>query len=117
VTTIVSIKAGHDVVYYIGGSATSGCAGAMSYYTAAGEPPAQWTGRAAVRLDLNGAVDAGVIRRPYQDDIAPTGEILAGKRQPKAVREREDAAVEGYLTVHPMPVVLRCPSSGKYSDG
>jgi TrwC relaxase len=73
----------------------------MSYYTAAGEPPGQWAGKAAARLGLTGQVDPGVIERLYQHDIGPGGEVLAGHRQPKAAGQREDAAVSAYLAEHP----------------
>ena len=41
-STNVTLHAGHDVAYFTSGQGRGGCAGAMSYYTAAGEPPGQW---------------------------------------------------------------------------
>jgi hypothetical protein len=41
VTTNVTLHAGHDAAYFTRGQDAGGCAGAMSYYTAAGEPPGQ----------------------------------------------------------------------------
>ena len=41
VTTNVTLHAGHDVAYFTFGQGHGGCAGAMSYYTAVGEPPGQ----------------------------------------------------------------------------
>ena len=73
----------------------------MSYYTAAGEPPGQWAGKAAARLGLTGQVNPGVIERLYQHNIGPGGEVLAGHRQPKAAGQREDTAVSAYLAEHP----------------
>lgn len=42
-----------------------GCVGAMSYYTASGEPPGQWAGKGAAALGLSGQVDPAVIGRLY----------------------------------------------------
>ena len=89
------------MAYFTSGSGKAGCTGAMSYYTAGGEPPGRWAGQAAAGLGLSGEVDPGVIKRLYQDDIAPTGELLSPKRTPKSVREREDAAVAAYAAAHP----------------
>lgn len=72
-TTMVTIKAGHDVAYFTSDSGKCSCAGAMSYYTAGGEPPGRWAGKEAVNFGLSGEVDPGVLRRLYQEDIAPTG--------------------------------------------
>jgi hypothetical protein len=49
VTTITTLHAGHDVAYLTAGQHAGGYAGAMSYYTAAGEPPGQWAGKAPRR--------------------------------------------------------------------
>jgi TrwC relaxase len=54
VSTNVTLHAGHDVAYFTSGRGRGGCAGAMSYYTAAGEPPGQWAGKAAAGLGLSG---------------------------------------------------------------
>jgi hypothetical protein len=102
VTTNVTLHAGHDVAYFTRGQDAGGCAGAMSYYTAAGEPPGQWAGTAARKtLGLAGQVDAGVLDRLFMKGIGPDGEILAAKRQRKDAGEREEAAVAAYRAVHP----------------
>ena len=44
-----TLHAGHDVAYLTAGQHAGGCAGAMSYYTASGEPPGQWAGKAPPR--------------------------------------------------------------------
>ena len=102
VTTNVTLHAGHDVAYFTRGQDAGGCAGAMSYYTAAGEPPGQWAGTAARKsLGLTGQVDAGVLDRLFMKGIGPDGEILAAKRQRKDAGEREEAAVAAYRAAHP----------------
>jgi TrwC relaxase len=64
---MTTLKAGHDVRYFTQGSCASGCVGAMSYYTASGEPPGQWSGQAAASLSLSGEVDPARGRsRPAQ---------------------------------------------------
>ena len=45
-TTNVTLHVGHDVAYFTRGQEAGGCAGPMSYYTAAGEPPGVWGARA-----------------------------------------------------------------------
>ena len=101
-TTNVTLHAGHDVAYFTRGQDAGGCAGAMSYYTAAGEPPGQWAGTAARKsLGLTGQVDAGVLDRLFMKGIGPDGEILAAKRQRKDAGEREEAAVAAYRAAHP----------------
>ena len=100
-TTKVTLHAGHDVAYFTSGQGRGGCAGAMSYYTAAGEPPGQWTGKGAAALGLSGQVDPGVIGRLYQHDIGPGGELLVSRRQSKAAAEREQVAVTAYLAARP----------------
>ena len=100
-STNVTLHAGHDVAYFISGQGRGGCAGAMSYYTAAGEPPGQWAGKGAAALELSGQVDPGVIERLYQENIGPGGELLVKRRQSKAADERETAAVAAYLAAHP----------------
>ena len=72
-STNVTLHAGHDVAYFTSGQGRGGCAGAMSYYTAAGEPPGQWVGKGAAALGLRGRVEAGVIGRLYQHNIGPAG--------------------------------------------
>jgi conjugative relaxase-like TrwC/TraI family protein len=101
VSTNVTLHVGHDVAYFTSGQGRGGCAGAMSYYTAAGEPPGQWTGKAAAALGVSGQVDPAMIGRLYQHNIGPGGELLVKRRQSKAADEREAAAVAAYLAAHP----------------
>jgi hypothetical protein len=101
VTTNVTLHAGHDVAYFTRGQGAGGCAGAMSYYTAAGEPPGVWAGKAAARLGLTGLVDAETIQELFMEGTGPDGEVLAGRRQAKDARQREAAAVAAYRTAHP----------------
>ena len=100
-STNVTLHAGHDVAYFTSGQGRGGCAGAMSYYTAAGEPPGQWAGKGAAALGLSGQVDPDVIGRLYQENTGPGGELLVKRRQSKAADEREQAAVAAYLAAHP----------------
>ena len=83
-TTVTTLHAGHDVTYLTAGQHAGGCAGTMSYYTAAGEPPGQWTGNGAASLGLTGQVDPAVIARLYQHNVGPSGELLVTRRQSKA---------------------------------
>jgi len=101
VSTNVTIHSGHDVAYFTSGQHRGGCAGAMSYYTAAGEPPGQWAGTGAAALGLRGQVDPDVIGHLYQHGIGPGGDLLVTHRQSKAAVQREHAAVAAYLTAHP----------------
>jgi hypothetical protein len=89
------------VAYLTAGQHAGGCVGAMSYYTASGEPPGQWAGKGAAALGLSGQVDPAVIGRLYQQNIGPGGELLVNRRQSKAADEREEAAVAAYLAAHP----------------
>ena len=98
---MVTLRESHDVAYFTRGSCPGGCVGAMSYYTASGEPPGQWHGRGARSLALDGEVDPDVIERLYQKGIGPDGEMLLRPRVPKAVQDREDAAVAAFMTEHP----------------
>ena len=100
-STNVTLHAGHDVAYFTSGQGRGGCAGAMSYYTAAGEPPGQWAGKGAAALGLSGQVDPKVIERLYQENTGPGGELLVKRRQSKKADERETAAVAAYLAAHP----------------
>ena len=100
-STNVTLHAGHDVAYFTRGQGRGGCAGAMSYYTAAGEPPGEWVGKGAAALGLSGQVDPDVIEHLYQDNIGPGGELLVKRRQAKKAQEREAAAVAAYLAAHP----------------
>ena len=89
------------MAYLTAGQHAGGCAGAMSYYTAAGEPPGQWAGKGAAALGLTGQVDPAVIGRLYQHGIGPGGELLVKRRQSRAAEEREEAAVAAYRAAHP----------------
>ena len=100
-STNVTLHAGHDVAYFTRGQGRGGCAGAMSYYTAAGEPPGEWAGKGAATLGLNGVVDPDVIEHLYQENIGPGGELLVKRRQSKAADQREQAAVDAYMAAHP----------------
>jgi flagellar biosynthesis GTPase FlhF len=101
VSTNVTLHAGHDVAYFASGQGRGGCAGSMSYYTAAGEPPGEWAGKGAAALGLAGQVDPAVLERLYQQNVGPGGELLVKRRQPKAAQEREAASVAAYLAAHP----------------
>jgi TrwC relaxase/AAA domain len=101
VTTITTLHAGHDVAYLTSGQQAGGCAGAMSYYTASGEPPGQWAGNGAAALGLSGQVDPAVIARLYQHNIGPGGELLVTRRQSRTTEEREEAAVAAYRAARP----------------
>ena len=97
----VTLHAGHDVAYFTKGQHRGGCAGAMSYYTAAGEPAGEWAGKGAAALGLSGEVDPVAIGRLYQHNTGPGGELLVTRRRSKAAGEREQAAVTAYLAGHP----------------
>jgi len=101
VSTNVTLHQGHDVAYFTSGQHRGGCAGAMSYYTAAGEPPGQWAGKGAAGLGLSSVVDPDVIERLYQENTGPGGELLVKRRRSKAAGQREQAAVAAYLAAHP----------------
>src|SRR5215471_12720833 len=101
VTSTVTLHAGHDVAYFTRGQDRGGCAGAMSYYTAAGEPPGQWAGKGAAALGLTGRVDPAMIDRLYQHNIGPGGELLVKRRQSRAADQQEAAAVAAYQAAHP----------------
>jgi conjugative relaxase-like TrwC/TraI family protein len=101
VSTNVTLHAGHDVAYFTSGQHRGGCAGAMSYYTAAGEPPGEWAGKGAAALGLTRVVDPDVIEHLYQENLGPGGELLVKRRQTKKAHEREAAAVAAYLAGHP----------------
>ncbi len=89
------------MAYFSHGQHRGGCAGAMSYYTAAGEPPGEWAGKGAAALGLSGRVDPDMIARLYQHGIGPGGELLARRRPSKAADQREQAAVAAYQAAHP----------------
>ena len=100
-STNVTLHAGHDVAYFTRGQGRGGCAGAMSYYTAAGEPPGEWAGKGAAALGLTGTVDPDIIERLYQENIGPGGELLVRRRQSRPADQREQAAVAAYMAAHP----------------
>ena len=100
-TTLTTLHAGHDVAYLTAGQHAGGCVGAMSYYTASGEPPGQWAGKGAAALGLAGQVDSAAIARLYQHNIGPGGELLVKRRQSRAAEEREQAVVAAYRAAHP----------------
>jgi TrwC relaxase/AAA domain-containing protein len=100
-STVVTLHAGHDVAYFTSGQDRGGCVGAMSYYTAAGEPPGEWAGKGAAALGLAGQIDPDVIDRLYQHNTGPGGEVLVTRRRSKAAGDREQAAVTAYLAAHP----------------
>ena len=89
------------MAYLTAGQHAGGCAGAMSYYTAAGEPPGRWAGKAAAALGLTGQVDSAVIGRLYQRNIGPGGELLVKRRQSRVADAREEAAAAAYWAAHP----------------
>jgi TrwC relaxase/AAA domain len=101
VSANVTLHAGHDVAYFTRGQHRGGCAGTMSYYTAAGEPPGEWAGKGAAALGLSGVVDPDVIERLYQENTGPGGELLVKRRPSKAAADREAAAVAAYRVAHP----------------
>ncbi len=100
-STNVTLHNGHDVAYFTSGRSRGGCAGAMSYYTAAGEPPGQWAGKGAAAFGLSGQVDPNAIGRLYQHNIGPGGELLVARRRSRAAAEREATAEAAYLAAHP----------------
>jgi conjugative relaxase-like TrwC/TraI family protein len=51
------VKTGHDIAYVTRGH-TSGCTGAMAYYTRTGDPPGTWEGRGCAALGVSGTVQA-----------------------------------------------------------
>src|SRR6516162_9147786 len=95
---MVSLRNGHDVRYFTNHGGAGGCAGAMAYYTKAGEPPGEWYGKAAGKLGLFGEVDPQVIDALFMDNTAPTGEVLAGRVKPK---NGEAAALTAYKKAYP----------------
>ena len=83
-STNVTLHAGHDVAYFTSGQGRGGCAGAMSYYTAAGEPPGRVgrEGRRGARAERPG--------RPGRDRAActrttsaPAGSSWSGAASPR----------------------------------
>jgi hypothetical protein len=101
VSANVTLHAGHDVAYFTKGQHRGGCAGAMSYYTADGEPPGEWAGKGAAALGLAGVVDPDVIERLYQENTGPDGQLLVKQRPSKTTADREAVAVAAYRAAHP----------------
>jgi hypothetical protein len=101
------------VTYLTAGQHAAGCVGAMSYYTASGEPPGQWAGKGAAALGLGGQVDPSVIGRLYQPIIGPGGELLVKRCHSKAADEREQAAVAAYLPRIRTPARWNWPRSAR----
>ncbi len=89
------------MAYLTAGQHAGGCVGAMSYYTAAGEPPGRWAGNGAAVLGLTGQVDPDVIDHLYQHGIGPGGELLTKSRSSPPASERGRAAVAAYRAAHP----------------
>ena len=116
-STNVTLHAGHDVAYFTRGQGRGGCAGAMSYYTAAGEPPGEWAGKGAAVLGLGGRVDPDVIEHLCQENIGPGGELLVKRRQAKKAQEREAAAVAAYLAGHPFASATELAEAGAAARG
>src|SRR5215472_7192664 len=100
-TTMVSLRRGHDVRYFTNHGGAGGCAGAMAYYTKAGEPPGQWAGRGAVRLGLTGQVDPQVLDRLFMDNFGPDGEVLARRHQAHGDEVAEQREVRAWRREHP----------------
>lgn len=99
-TTMVSLRAGHDVRYYTN-AAGVGCAGAMAYYAKGGEPPGVWAGTAAAKLGLCGQVDPEVLARLYMQNIGPDGEKLVKGRPPVDAVKAAEAATRAWRKQHP----------------
>ena len=112
-STNVTLHAGHDVAYFTSGQGRGGCAVAMSYYTAAGEPSGHWAGKGAATLGLNGQVDPKTIERLYQENIGPGGGLLVKRCQSKKAGEREQGAVAAYLAAHPYASAVELARSAR----
>ena len=97
------VRTGHDIAYVTRGHA-SGCAGAMAYYTRAGDPPGTWEGRGTTALGVSGMVEAAVAERLYQQGIGPGGERIIRHAAPKTGEDQvaaEAAALARYRDEHP----------------
>jgi conjugative relaxase-like TrwC/TraI family protein len=96
------VKTGHDIAYVTRGHA-SGCAGAMAYYTRAGDPPGTWEGRGTAALGVSGTVQAEVAERLYQEGVDPHGERIISHAAPKTDEDQaaaEAAAIARYRNEH-----------------
>jgi hypothetical protein len=98
-TTMLTLKSGHDVRYFTNHGGVGGCVGAMAYYTKAGEPPGQWYGTGATRLGLSGQVDPQAIDKLYMDNVSPDGEVL--RKRPRGRDGAEAAAYAKWVKAHP----------------
>jgi conjugative relaxase-like TrwC/TraI family protein len=97
------VKTGHDIAYVTRGH-TSGCTGAMAYYTRTGDPPGTWEGSGCAALGVSGTVQAEVAERLYQQGVGPGGERIIQHAAPKSDEDQaaaEAAAVAGYRDEHP----------------
>ena len=97
------VKTGHDIAYVTRGHA-AGCAGAMAYYTRAGDLPGTWEGRGCTALGVSGTVEAEVAERLYQEGIGPGGERIIRHAAPKSGEDQaaaEAAAIARYREEHP----------------
>ena len=99
-TTLTSLHSGHDVAYFLREREAGGCVGAMSYYTASGEPPGVWAGTGAERLGLTGKVDPRVIEALYMKGVGPDGQRLRPPPKARTAAE-EKAREEAGWWVHP----------------
>ena len=97
------VRVGHDIAYVTRGHA-AGCAGAMAYYTQAGDPPGSWEGRGCAALGVSGTVQAELAERLYQQGIGPGGERIIRHAAPKNDEDQaaaEAAAITRYQEEHP----------------
>ena len=97
------VKTGHDIAYVTRGH-SSGCAGAMAYYTRTGDPPGTWEGRGCAALGVSGTVEAAAAERLYQEGVAPGGERIIQHAAPKTGEDQaaaEALAIARYREEHP----------------
>ncbi len=97
------VKTGHDIAYVTRGH-TSGCTGAMAYYTRTGDPPGTWEGRGCAALGVSGTVQAEVAERLYQEGVGPHGERIIQHATPKTDEDQaaaETLAIARYREEHP----------------
>ena len=90
------------MAYLTAGQHAGGCAGAMSYYTASGEPPGQWAGKGAAALGLTRPGRPGRDRPAVPAQHRPGGELLGqAPPVPGGSANANEAAVAAYLAAHP----------------
>jgi hypothetical protein len=97
------VRVGHDIACVTRGHAF-GCAGAMAYYTRAGDPPGTWEGRGCAALDVSGTVEAEVTEPLYREGVGPHGERIIKHAAPKSDEDQaaaEAAAIARYKEEHP----------------